>query len=240
MECKDLPGLFSDYYDGALSAFKRETVIKHLLSCKRCSLKYKTYCEALAYIKTVPDERLPEEFYTGLDRKLEEAGKPFFMKLQAFLTMKNVSVGVLGVIFGLIVGVYINYSLIIKTPPLGDVVQTSSGKAEKEKNTGRIIMRTGNAYKASYDLDRFVNGFDNAGLEAVTAGAGSKQEPIMRVLHKKYIITVNAGQYENLVKQLNGLGYIMKLPDKKELAAIKKLKAADQIKFELDITEDGK
>ncbi|OGF50628.1 MAG: hypothetical protein A2231_11610 [Candidatus Firestonebacteria bacterium RIFOXYA2_FULL_40_8] len=245
MECKDLLGLFSDFYDNTLSAYKREAVSKHLLTCKRCSLKYKTFKEAVSYIKTVPDEILPESFYSGLDRKLEEAGKPFYLRFQPYLTFKNAAVGAFGVVFGLILGVLGNSMLIRAVPLSPSFVQVEPGKsgytaAEKEKNTGRIIMRTGNVFKASYDLDRIVNRFDNAGMDSMAVVPELKQDPAIRALHKRYIITVNAGQYENLVKELNGLGYVMKLPDKKELADLKKLKPSDQIKLELDITEDGK
>ena len=241
MECRDVTGLFSDYYDGTLSAYKKEAVAKHLLTCKKCGLQYKTYRDALTYIKAVPDEQLPEEFYAGLDRKLEAAGKPWFYKVQMYLNMRGVTAGVLGVVIGLLAGVFVSSSLSIKSLAPGRGVETVSNKAviapaEKEKNTGRLMMRTGNVYKASYDLGRLVNRFDNAGLEAVEPAV----DPSMPVIHKKYIITVNAGQYDDLVKQLNGMGYVMKLPDKKELAEIKKLKATDQIKFELEITQDGK
>jgi len=235
MECKDLSELLSDYYDNTLSAFNKETVTKHLLSCKKCNLKYRTYCEALVYLKAVPDEELPGEFYAGLDKKINEVEQPFYLKYLPYLTLKNASVGVLGLLFGLVIGVYFSGSLTVKTPRVFPE-QTVSAPVETEKSTGRIMMRTGNVYKAGFELDKLVNRYDNAGLEAVSAG----QEPVMRVLNKKYIITVNAGQYDNLVKELNALGYVMKLPNKKELAEIKTLKPTDQIKFELDITEDGK
>ncbi|OGF45369.1 MAG: hypothetical protein A2452_04180 [Candidatus Firestonebacteria bacterium RIFOXYC2_FULL_39_67] len=240
MECKELTGLFSDYYDNTLSVFKRETVAKHLLSCKKCNLRYKTFYEALAYIKQVPDEQLPEEFYTGLDRKLDETVSPFYIKFQSYLTMRNASVGVLGLVFGLIFGVYMSNSSTLKAVPSGAALQTSFAAKEKEKSPGRIIMRTGNVYKAGYGLDGLVNRPDSTGFEFMNMGLESKQEPLIRVLHKKYIITVNVSQYENLIKQLNTLGYVLKLPDKKELIDFKKLKPTDQIKLELDISEDGK
>jgi len=242
MECKELSGYFSEYYDNTLSAFKKERVTKHLLTCKKCALLYKTYREALAYIKTVPDEVLPEEFYRGLEKRLDEAAVPFYLKLKGYLTLKNISVGTLGVIFGLFLGVVLIGPMDVKNSA-GKTGQTVSIKdggsvpAEKEKTAGRMVMRTANVYQASYELGRLVNRFDNAGLEVLPGG---QEDPFRSVVHKKYSITVNAGKYEALVKELNALGYLMKLPDKKELAELKKLKVTDQIKLELDITEDGK
>lgn len=248
MECKDLKELLFDYYDGSLSSFKKEAVVKHLLSCKRCDLAYSTLKEALNYIKSVPDEELPGEFYSGLDKILDEACTPFYKKYRTFLNLRNMAAGTLGVLAGVIIGVFVSSYSSDKDLMLsfGSAGQTAEDKVKSsslagKKTANKMVMKTADIYKASYDLDRIVGGFEGTATESVLSRL--PENPSARnapVLHKKYIITVNAGQYENLIKQLNGLGYIMKLPDKKELAELKKLTPRDNIKFELDITEDGK
>ena len=239
MECRNIREFLGQYRDGTLSALKAEGVRKHLEGCKRCALEYRTLCEALDYLRSVPDEELPAGFYEGLDRKLEQELMPWYKKAALLLNLWNIGVAVGGILVGVIAGISFSNTLAIVSPANQVKQEIKENKVkyaamEKDKDTSRIVMRTGNIYQAGYDIDRIVSRYE---------GAGSTSDPVlsanqgMKILRKKYIITVFASQYENLVKELNGMGYMIKLPDKKEMAELKKLKSTDQVKLELDITE---
>jgi len=108
MECKEVRELFFEYREGALSALKKESVAKHLLACKDCAREYKTMSEALSYIKCVPDEQIPESFYRGLEKKIEQAETPFYARFAAYLTLQNTAMAVSGIFAGLVLGIYIS------------------------------------------------------------------------------------------------------------------------------------
>jgi len=243
MECKEIRELFFEYREGELSALKKERIVKHLLLCGECAREFRDLLSSFRYLKSVPEEKLPESFYPGLEKKLGGLRKPFFGRFKVYLNFQNTSVTAVGVIVGLLTGIFIsNYLPGVSLVPLAQVnkpivqnkIETKT--AEKEKTPGGLLLRAGNISRAGFDPGNSVSSFEGSSGGLIDPGLSLGGQSALK-LSKKYTVTVAAGKYEEAVKELNRLGYIMKLPGKKELAAIKNLKASDIVTLELEIAE---
>lgn len=239
MECREIRELFFDHLEGSLSSIKKETVAKHLLSCRACGREYRILSEALAYLKNVPEETIPEGFYLGLEKKLDKAETPVFRKIAAFMSLPNTAVASFGVLAGLLLGFFLsNYLSGGSLIPGAHSVGKQYAAIPIVNDTGRTVIRAGNIKQAGYDIDSVLSRYEGGSSTLVVPKAPAELENQSSMnMSKKYIITVSAGQYEDVVKELNRMGYIMKLPGKAEMAEIKKLKPTDLVKFEMEITQ---
>ena len=104
MSCNETRKLLSEYMDSELSRGAAESVRLHLLKCGKCAAELLQMKENAAALKNVSEEDIPEEFYRGLEAKLDGAELPLWKKLGPVFTLRNTAVLASGVLIGLIAG----------------------------------------------------------------------------------------------------------------------------------------
>ncbi|MDE3058549.1 MAG: zf-HC2 domain-containing protein [Bacteroidota bacterium] len=72
MKCETIVPLLAEYTDGTISAEDRKTVEGHLASCEQCSRHVELIADALNTLRSVPEENVPENYFSSLVPRIRE------------------------------------------------------------------------------------------------------------------------------------------------------------------------
>ncbi len=190
MSCNETAKLLSDYMDKELSPGAAESVRLHLLKCSKCSLALKQMEENSAALANLADEEVPEEFYRGLDEKLDLASLPMVIRLGQFLTLRNGAALVSGVLIGLIAGGYI--------------FRAGTVGSEKPAVT-KVVIPAGALAKAGQKIEEMKKKYDSS---VVAENAGTGQAGAARVTPKRYVVELDPGRLDMFMNDLRSVGAV--------------------------------
>ncbi len=190
MNCSEIRKLLSDYMDKELSRGAAESVRLHLLKCANCSAALKQMEGNSAALANLADEEVPEEFYRGLDEKLDGASLPVVKWLGQFLTFRNGAALVSGVLIGLVAG--------------GVIFRAGTPGTEKFSVT-KVVIHAGEMAKAGLKIEQMRRKYDAA---AVAETGGSAQSNSTGIMPKRYVVVLNPNRMDMFMDDLKSVGAV--------------------------------
>jgi hypothetical protein len=188
MDCREIDKLLSEYIDGALTPGLSESVKLHLSRCGKCSRALKQLESVLGSLKEIDDEEVPENFYAGLDKKLEAADLPWWRRAAAFLTLRTASLIAAGAVCGVVLG------LVLASPS----AKNKAARPVQPKDYSHMIIKTKDLASANSKIEQIKK---KMGKDQASGGTEAKIVP------KRYVITVNNEQdLDELVRELKEAG----------------------------------
>jgi hypothetical protein len=70
MNCKEVYRDLSGYLDGDLQDERKKEIESHIAACEGCRSYYRTLSEGLRAYRSLPDDRLPDDFYGRLEHSI--------------------------------------------------------------------------------------------------------------------------------------------------------------------------
>ena len=190
MSCNETRKLLSEYMDDGLSRGAAESVRLHILKCGKCSAELKQMKENSAALSRLSEEEVPEEFYRGLEAKLDGAELPFWKKLGPVFTLRNTAALASGVLIGLIAG--------------GIIFHSGTNSGEKVALT-KVVIPAGEMAKADRKIEEMKKKYD----ASADAGAGNAcQADGARILPKRYVVELDPGRMDMFMNDLKSVGAV--------------------------------
>jgi len=176
--------------DSELSRGAAESVRLHLLKCGKCAAELLQMKENAAALKNVSEEDIPEEFYRGLEAKLDGAELPLWKKLGPVFTLRNTAVLASGVLIGLIAG-----GLIFRAGP----------EAAAKVSLTKVVIPAGEMAKAGEKIEEMKKKYD---ASAVAETGSFAQNGGARVIPKRYVLELDPGRLDMFMNDLRSVGSI--------------------------------
>ncbi len=190
MNCNETRKLLSEYMDKELSRGSAESVRLHLLKCSNCSLALKQMEENSAVLSNLAEEEVPEEFYRGLDEKLDGASRSAVKWFGQFLTFRNGAALVSGVLIGLIAG--------------GVIFRAGTPGSEKLSVT-KVVIPAGEMAKAGLKIEQIRKKYDTASAAVTDNNA---QSNIPGITPKRYVVVLNPNRMDMFMDDLKSVGAV--------------------------------
>ena len=224
MKCNEVKILLSELMDGELSAGVKESVNIHLKKCGACAATFALLRRTAEELKTIPDEEVPEQFYSGLDRKLASAERPLLLRFAGIFTPSNIAV----LASGLIAGAFIGALLVGSYLNTGRSIMTGAAKQGERK----IVLSTGDLAAAGAKIAELKKKYETTGVSAAVQEKGDL------ILPKKYLVVLDEGRYDDFLNELHNVGAVKNRSPEAGRVSYPYSMNARQTRIELELEEE--